>query len=59
MLVLEDLHWADDATLDVTRLVARRIEESPSLFVASSRDEELSPTIPFGSFSASCPRATA
>ncbi len=46
VLVLEDLHWADEATLDVTRLVARRIAESPALFVASYRDEELSPTHP-------------
>ena len=46
VLVLEDLHWADEATLDVTRLVARRIEESPALFVASYRGEEMSPTHP-------------
>ena len=26
VLVVEDLHWADEATLDVFRLVARRLE---------------------------------
>ena len=26
VLVLEDLHWADEATLDVIRLLARRVE---------------------------------
>jgi DNA-binding CsgD family transcriptional regulator/tetratricopeptide (TPR) repeat protein len=46
VLVLEDLHWADEATLDVTRLVARRIGESPALFVATYRGEEMSPTHP-------------
>jgi DNA-binding CsgD family transcriptional regulator len=46
VLVLEDVHWADAATLDVTRLVARRVEEAPALLVASYRDEELGPTHP-------------
>jgi DNA-binding CsgD family transcriptional regulator/tetratricopeptide (TPR) repeat protein len=46
VLVLEDVHWADEATLDVTRLVARRVEETPAMLVASYRDEELSPTHP-------------
>src|SRR5262249_9735738 len=46
VLVLEDLHWADEATLDVTRLVARRVEEAPAMLVASYRDEELGPTHP-------------
>jgi DNA-binding CsgD family transcriptional regulator/tetratricopeptide (TPR) repeat protein len=39
--VLEDIHWADEATLDVVRLVARRLEAVPALFVASYRDEQL------------------
>lgn len=46
VLVLEDLHWADAATLDVTRLVTRRLDEAPALLVASYRDEELGPTHP-------------
>ena len=29
IVVLEDVHWADEATLDVLRLVARRIEDVP------------------------------
>src|SRR6266540_5757358 len=29
ILVLEDLHWADEATLDVLRLLARRLEAVP------------------------------
>jgi predicted ATPase len=40
-LVLEDLHWADEATLDVIRLLARRVESVPALIVASFRDDEL------------------
>jgi DNA-binding CsgD family transcriptional regulator/tetratricopeptide (TPR) repeat protein len=41
LLVLEDLHWADEATLDVFRLLARRIESVATLAVASFRDDEL------------------
>jgi DNA-binding CsgD family transcriptional regulator/tetratricopeptide (TPR) repeat protein len=41
VLVLEDLHWGDGATLDVFRLVARRLAAVPALVVASYRDTEL------------------
>src|SRR4051812_9666337 len=41
VLVLEDLHWADEATLDVLRLLARRVEAAPALVIASYRDDEL------------------
>jgi DNA-binding CsgD family transcriptional regulator/tetratricopeptide (TPR) repeat protein len=41
VLVLEDLQWADEATLDVVRLLARRIETVPALVLVTYRDEEL------------------
>ncbi len=41
LLVLEDVHWADEATLDVLRLLARRIASVPALVLASYRDEPL------------------
>ncbi len=41
VLVLEDLHWADEATLDVLRLLARRIDTVPVLVVATYRDDQL------------------
>ena len=41
VVVLEDVHWADAASLDVIRLLARRIEAVPALFVLSYRDDEL------------------
>lgn len=44
VLVLEDLHWADEATLDVLRLVAHRIETVPVLVVATYRADSLGPT---------------
>jgi len=41
VLVLEDLHWADEATLDVLRLLAHRIATVPALVLATYRDDEL------------------
>jgi DNA-binding CsgD family transcriptional regulator len=46
VLVIEDIHWADEATLDVLRLVARRLELVPALVVATFRDEELTRSHP-------------
>src|SRR5205809_1604331 len=31
IFVLEDLHWADEATLDVLRLLVRRLQSVPAL----------------------------
>ncbi len=39
VLVLEDVHWADEATLDVLRLLARRIEALPVLLLVTYREE--------------------
>jgi DNA-binding CsgD family transcriptional regulator/tetratricopeptide (TPR) repeat protein len=39
VLVLEDLHFADEATLDVVRLMVRRIESVASLLALSFRDD--------------------
>ncbi len=39
VLVLEDLHWADEATLDVLRLLARKVEWAPMLVVATYRHD--------------------
>ena len=41
ILVLEDLHWADEATLDVLRLLGRRVDGVRALVLASYRDDEL------------------
>lgn len=46
ILVLEDLHWADQASLDLIQLAARRIEGSRALVVGSYRDDELERTHP-------------
>ncbi|HEY7332631.1 MAG TPA: AAA family ATPase [Candidatus Limnocylindria bacterium] len=39
--VLEDLHWADEATLDLLRFIGRRIGDRPSLVLGSMRTDEV------------------
>jgi len=46
VLVVEDVHWADDATIDVLRYVGRRIEDLPSLLLVTYRDDEIGPGHP-------------
>ena len=41
LLVLEDLHWADEATLDVFTLLFRRAETVPALVAGTYRDDAL------------------
>ena len=42
VLVVEDVHWADDATLDALRYLMRRIAALPAVLVLTYRDDELS-----------------
>lgn len=46
VLVLDDLHWADEATLDVLALLAARIDSAPALLLGGYRDDELGHTHP-------------
>ncbi len=46
IIMIEDLHWADEATLDVLSLLGRRIESIPALVIATYRDDELDRTHP-------------
>src|SRR5262249_46558546 len=46
VVVVEDIHWGDEATLDVISLVARRMDSVPALVVATYRDDELGRTHP-------------
>jgi DNA-binding CsgD family transcriptional regulator/tetratricopeptide (TPR) repeat protein len=40
VLVIEDAHWADQATLDVIRFLGRRAAQTRSVLVVSYRDDE-------------------
>jgi len=41
VLAVEDVHWADDATLDVLRYLVRRIARLPAVLMLTYRDDEL------------------
>lgn len=41
VVVFDDLHWADNATLDLLRVVGRRIRGLPVLFIGTFRDDEV------------------
>jgi DNA-binding CsgD family transcriptional regulator/tetratricopeptide (TPR) repeat protein len=46
LLVAEDIHLADEATLDFLRFVGRRIGETTALLIATYRNEEVGSTHP-------------
>jgi DNA-binding CsgD family transcriptional regulator len=41
LIVLEDLHWVDEATLDLLHVVGRRLRELPILLIGTCRDEQV------------------
>jgi DNA-binding CsgD family transcriptional regulator len=43
LLVVEDVHWVDAASVDVLRFLARRIETMPMLLLVTYRDNEIGP----------------
>jgi DNA-binding CsgD family transcriptional regulator len=45
-VIVEDVHWADEATLDLLTFLGRRIHQTSALLVLTYRDDELGPTHP-------------
>jgi predicted ATPase len=41
VMALEDAHWADEASLELLRLIGRRIHTVPALLVVTYRDDEI------------------
>jgi DNA-binding CsgD family transcriptional regulator len=41
IVVIEDIHWADEATLDLMKYLARRIHRTTALLIMTYRDDEL------------------
>jgi DNA-binding CsgD family transcriptional regulator len=40
LITIEDIHWADEATLDLIRFLGRRVGGTKSLLIATFRDDE-------------------
>jgi DNA-binding CsgD family transcriptional regulator/tetratricopeptide (TPR) repeat protein len=41
VLVIEDVHWADEATLDLIKYLSRRIQQTTTLLILTWRDDEI------------------
>ena len=46
LIVFEDIHWADEATLDFIKFLGRRITRIKCLFLLTYRDNEIHPSHP-------------
>ncbi|MFG2884575.1 ATP-binding protein [Streptomyces sp. NPDC048297] len=44
LLVVEDVHWADETTMDLLRYLARRLPNVPALVLVTYRDDEIGRT---------------
>ncbi len=42
ILIIEDVHWADESTLDLIKFLGRRANRINSLFIITYRDDEIS-----------------
>lgn len=49
ILVFEDVHWADEATLDLIKFLGRRLQPFGALLIISYRDDEVGPQHPLRS----------
>ncbi|HEX5264327.1 MAG TPA: AAA family ATPase [Phenylobacterium sp.] len=56
LMVIEDLHWADDSTLDLMRYLGRRIRTAPILIVVTFRNDETTSQARLASLWADMPR---
>lgn len=50
VVAVEDVHWADEATLDLLRYAARRMSRHHTMLILTYRDDELSPAHPLRTF---------
>jgi DNA-binding CsgD family transcriptional regulator/tetratricopeptide (TPR) repeat protein len=41
VVVVEDAHWADEATLDLLVFLGRRLERAPAMLIVTYRDDEV------------------
>src|SRR5215211_3125551 len=46
VVVVEDAHWADEATLDLLVFLGRRVERTRALLIVTYRDDEVAPDHP-------------
>ena len=57
LVVFEDMHWADEATLDLLKYLGRRIHRTHAMLVVTYRDDEVGPRHPLRFVIGDLPRA--
>jgi len=57
IVVVEDIHWADESTLDLIKFLARRINRTHSILILSYRDEEIDTGHPLRSIFGNLPNS--
>lgn len=57
LVVFEDMHWADEATLDLLKFLGRRIQRTKVLLVITYRDDEVGTRHPLRTVLGDLPRA--
>jgi hypothetical protein len=57
LVVFEDMHWADEASLDLLKYLGRRIHRTRSMLVATYRDDEVGSRHPLRFVIGDLPRA--
>jgi DNA-binding CsgD family transcriptional regulator len=58
LIVFEDMHWADEATLDLLKFLGRRIHRTQTLIAVTYRDDEVTSRHPLRSVMGDLPRAS-
>jgi DNA-binding CsgD family transcriptional regulator len=58
LVIFEDLHWADEATLDLLKYLGRRIRRTQAMLVVSYRDDEIGAQHPLRLVIGTLPRDT-
>src|SRR4029453_6713802 len=56
LVIIEDLHWAVEATLDMVAFLGRRLPQIRALLLLTYRDDEVGPDHPLRSVLAGRPR---
>jgi DNA-binding CsgD family transcriptional regulator/tetratricopeptide (TPR) repeat protein len=58
LVVFEDMHWADEATLDLIKYLGRRIHRTRVMLTVTYRDDEVGPRHPLRFVIGDLPRAS-
>ncbi len=58
LVVLEDMHWADEATLDLLKFLGRRVHRTRAMLVVTYRDDEVNAQHPLRFVIGDLPRAS-